>query len=355
MKSRGKGLVILLAVIAAVAVYCFGFARQTPTVTLNGYLGGEKIGVLEDEDIKKIMASKYHIDMNYSKAGSLEMIDLDHTGMDYLFPSSRVAGDLYKEKIGNPVKSEIIFITPIVFYTHKSVEEALEKQHLVTDLGNGAKGIDMKGFVQLMLDDTKWSDIGLDELCGPVTVATTDPVRSNSGNMFAALLANVLTDSGLADESNVQEVLPDLQKIFEKSGYMESSSGDLFSQFLRTGVGAKPIMAGYESQLLEFAVENPDDWASLKDDIVILYPVPTIWCAHPYLAITQQGVQGIDALLDADVQKIAWEKHGFRTGVSNASANISGFQVDGLESVVTRVVATPNAKTMQTIIAALEE
>ena len=210
-----------------------------------------------------------------------------------------------------------------MFYTHKSVEEALEKQHLVTDLGNGAKGIDMKGFVQLMLDDTKWSDIGLDELCGPVTVATTDPVRSNSGNMFAALLANVLTDSGLADESNVQEVLPDLQKIFEKSGYMESSSGDLFSQFLRTGVGAKPIMAGYD--------------------------------AHPYLAITQQGVQGIDALLDADVQKIAWEKHGFRTGVSNASANISGFQVDGLESVVTRVVATPNAKTMQTIIAALEE
>lgn len=98
MKSRGKGLVILLAVIAAVAVYCFGFARQTPTVTLNGYLGGEKIGVLEDEDIKKIMASKYHIDMNYSKAGSLEMIDLDHTGMDYLFPSSRVAGDLYKRR-----------------------------------------------------------------------------------------------------------------------------------------------------------------------------------------------------------------------------------------------------------------
>ncbi len=38
---------------------------------------------------------------------------------------------------------------------------------------------------------------------------------------------------------------------------MESSSSDLFDQFLKTGMGAKPLIAGYENQLLEFAVEKP--------------------------------------------------------------------------------------------------
>lgn len=350
MKSKLKGLIILLVVIAVGAVYYFGFARRAQTVTLNGYLGGEKIGVLEDEEIQKILKDRYHLVIDYSKAGSLDMIDLDQTGRDYLFPSSQVAQELYRTKHGSPKKSEIIFNTPIVFYTHKSVADALNQKGLIRDLGNGAKGVDMPGLVDLMLKDTKWSDIGLPDLYGPVTVATTDPVRSNSGNMFAGLLANVLTTSGLADENNVGEVLPSVKKIFEKSGYMESSSSDLFSQFLRTGVGAKPIMAGYESQILEFAVENPDDWAALKDDIVILYPVPTVWSSHPYIALTDNGVLGIDAFLDSDVQKLAWEKHGFRTGVSGASADIAHFDVSGLQSTVTTVVATPNAKTMQKII-----
>ena len=31
---------------------------------------------------------------------------------------------------------------------------------------------------------------------------------------------------------------------------MEASSSDLFDQFLKTGMGAKPVIAGYENQLL---------------------------------------------------------------------------------------------------------
>ena len=83
-----------------------------------------------------------------------------------------------------------------------------------------------------------------------MTVSTTDPVKSNSGNMFAGLLASALAEDGVADMENVDEILPELKEIFEKSGYMESSSSDLFNQFLNTGMGARPVMAGYESQIL---------------------------------------------------------------------------------------------------------
>ena len=171
--------------------------------------------------------------------------------------------------------------------------------------------------------------------------------------MFAGLLANVLSADGVADESDVADVLPKLKTIFGQSGYMESSSADLFSQFLRTGMGAKPIMAGYESQMLEFAVENPDDWNQVKDDIVVLYPIPTVWSSHPYLALDEAGSRGIDALLDSEVQALAWSKHGFRTGVSGAGADTSKFPVNGLVSVVTQVASMPDAHVMEEIIAEL--
>ena len=97
--------------------------------------------------------------------------------------------------------------------------------------------------------------------------------------MFAGLLANTLCE-GVADEASLPEILPRLTDIFQKLGYMESSSADLFDQFLKTGIGAKPIIAGYESQLLEFAAQNPDTWEQVKDDIVLLYPSPTVWSSH---------------------------------------------------------------------------
>ena len=170
--------------------------------------------------------------------------------------------------------------------------------------------------------------------------------------MFAGLLANVLC-GGVADADSVEAVLPRLKAIFEKLGYMEASSSDLFDQFLKTGMGAKPIIAGYENQLLEFAVENPGDWAQLKDDIVLLYPTPTVWSSHVYIALDEAGEAGIDALLDEEVQRLAWENHGFRTEVSGTDADEDHFGVPHLAAEITQVAAMPSYAAMEKIIAAL--
>ena len=183
-------------------------------------------------------------------------------------------------------------------------------------------------------------------------MGTTDPTKSNSGNMFAGLLANTLC-GGVADESNLAEILPRLQNIFQKLGYMESSSSDLFDQFLKTGMGAKPLIAGYENQLLEFAVENPDTWEQIKGDIVMMYPTPTVWSSHVYIALDEAGTAGIDALLDEDIQRLAWEKHGFRTGVYDTPTDAARFGVSGIAEELTQVAPMPDANTMDRIIKAL--
>ena len=154
-------------------------------------------------------------------------------------------------------------------------------------------------------------------------------------------------------QDSVEAVLPRLKAIFEKLGYMESSSADLFDQFLKTGMGAKPLIAAYENQLLEFAVENPEDWAILKDRIVMVYPAPTVWSSHIYIAMDEAGAAGVDALMDPAVQRLAWEKHGFRTDVSGTVEQLERFGVEHIAATIAQAVSMPSYETMERIIAAL--
>ena len=350
MKTKWIGLAILAVVIVATAGYAV-FSANAQVLELNGYLGGEKIGLLEDAEVQEIFRSRYRLSLDYARAGSLEMITADQTGMNYLFPSNQTALELYEQVQGAPYRSEIVLNTPIVLYTRAQVAEALAGAGIAS-AADGVYTVDMGALVACIEQGTSWAEIGLPELYGDVAVGTTDPTKSNSGNMFAGLLANTLC-GGVADENNVEAILPRLQAIFQRLGYMESSSSDLFDQFLKTGMGAKPLIAGYESQLLEFAVQNPDTWAQIRDDIVLLYPTPTVWSSHVYIALDEAGATAIDALLDEDVQRLAWEKHGFRTGLYDAPGDVGQFGVPGIAEEITQVAPMPDVDTMDRIIAAL--
>ena len=215
---------------------------------------------------------------------------------------------------------------------------------------NGVFYMDMEKLVQMIMEDTQWADIGLSELYGRISVDTTDPVKSNSGNMFAALLASVLNGGETVNEQTVEVVLPELKEIYSRLGYMETSSSDIFDQFLKMGIGAKPMIAGYESQILEFAVQNPEDYDQLKEDIVMIYPTPTVWSTHVYIALDDQGKNGTAALLDEEVQRLAWEKHGFRTSNYETLEKGGGQAVAELAGDITRVVPVPDYPAMKRII-----
>lgn len=346
MKPKIIGALILAATAAAAGLFML-FTKNTQTTSLNGYLGGEKIGLFEDEEISDYIRKNYRLEFDYSRAGSLDMVTADLSGRNYLFPSSQTALEYYNEVHGDGKAEEIVFNTPIVLYSHKIVADALMQQGILTQT-DGVYYADMGKLTELILEEKQWSDIGLPQLYGSFCVDTTDPARSNSGNMFAALLANSLNGGKTVDESTIEEVLPRLKEIFSRTGYMETSSSDLFNQFLRMGVGAKPIIAGYESQLLEYAAENPDDYAKIKDDLVVIYPSPTVWSTHIYIALDDAGKIGIEALTDPEVQRLAWEKHGFRTGGYESVSGKSA--VSGIPDTITTVMNMPSYNVMKRII-----
>ena len=353
MKKKIVGLILLVVLMAVIGGIYFVTGNAPRIVSVDGYVGGEKIELLEDEEVRSVFEEKYGLNVDYSRAGSLDMMTADLSGRDYLFPSSSIALEYYEDLHGSPVQSEIVLNTPIVLYTHQIVLDAFENQGLITTDGD-IHYIDMAGLLELIQNDSQWSDIGLPELYGRVSVDTTDPSKSNSGNMFAALVANVLNEGQTVTEADLAAILPELQDIFGKLGYMETSSSDLFSQFLRMGVGAEPIIAGYESQLIEYAALYPDEYDRIRGDVVMLYPAPTVWSAHVMIALDENGQILLNAMQDEDIQEIAWKKHGFRTGNYGDIADSGAIPAEGVAASITQVAQVPSYDVMKVIIEQLE-
>ena len=209
MKSKIVGGIILLLVIIVIIAFQFVNVNKPEEITVSGYLGGEKEGLMQDEEVKKILKDKYGITVEYTKAGSIEMIEQDSSDKDYLFPSSQTALELFNQtKSDKLYKSEIVFNSPIVIYTWKPIAEALINNGIVEEKDNSYYIADTSALIKLVTDKKKWSDIGVNDLYGYVTIQSTDPNKSNSGNMFAGLVANIMNNETVVDSSTVDTILP---------------------------------------------------------------------------------------------------------------------------------------------------
>jgi hypothetical protein len=151
-------------------------------------------------------------------------------------------------------------------------------------------------------------------------------------------------------EDGLTKILPQLKLFFGRLGYMEQSSADLFQQYLTTGEGAKPLIAGYESQLIEFSAQNEAYRTQLKDRVRILYPRPTVWSSHPLIARDDNGARLLEALKDPQIQDIAWKKHGFRSGLVGVQNDPAAQPVAGIPERIDSVIDMPSPAVMDRVI-----
>lgn len=344
MKNRFWGIIILLLVAAGAIGYTLLQSNTPDPVSITGYLGGEKKGLYDNPKFQEYLDEEYGITMDYHVLGSYNMVQGNTDNQDYLFPSSQLALELYESLGRSSVDDEIVLNSPIVLYSRKLVVDALITEGIV-EVRDGIHYVDMEQLARLIADGAEWQDIGLPQLHDKILVDTTDPNLSNSGNMFLGVLANALNGNQPVNMNNVSRIEADIQRIYQTIGFMNTSSSDMFSQFLRQGVGAFPIIAGYESQILEFSIQSEDIYNQVSDDIYILYPEPTVWSSHVYIALTDEGDRAIEALMDPVVQTMAWEEHGYRTMVAG-TADTTQFSVPGLAKDVTQIMSMPDIDTM---------
>jgi hypothetical protein len=154
-------------------------------------------------------------------------------------------------------------------------------------------------------------------------------------------------------EATIAPLLPRVQSFFARQGFMQESSGYLFNQFLVSGMGAYPIVVGYENQLVEYGLANPNARDLLNQQITILYPRPSVWATHTFVALNPKGERLLAALKDPALQKLAWEGHGFRSGLLGVQNDPRAVQVTGVATTPVESAPMPSAAAMEQIIATL--
>lgn len=357
------GIILLAAVVVSVLVaqmVDWDSLKRTvpvnrPAVTVQIMYGGEKTAFLENQAVRDIFRDRYELTLDARRVGSIEMVSTaDTSSMDCLWPSNQIAVELARLN-GKPVLGdEIIFNSPIVFYTWGPVTEALTKAGIVERRGETHYVVKAKELITMVSSGTTWESLGLN-LYGSVAIYSTDPTRSNSGNMWAGWLANQLNGGKVATEADLATLLPLLRNYFDQMGFMEVSSGDIFEIFLSQGMGSRPIIVGYENQLPEFILANPQARALIEKQIDVLYPEPTVFASHPVISLTADCARLVEALRDPEIQAIAWRDHGLRSGLIGVQNDPSLFTGMGMPATVDRVMSMPGARVMERIIAELSE
>lgn len=360
----------MFLVLAAVGIGIYQVANQPedeppppPEITVvRGYYGGEKQAFLENPAVLEILRDRYQLELDPIRRGSIEMVlypASEYENMDFVWPSNEVSVWLYEERNGN-VSDETIFRSPIVLFSWQPVVDALIAEGIVEQRNNTFYVVNMTALVDLILSDSTWADIGVPELGNSsIRVVSSDPTRSNSGNMFYSLLMNLLSQKVAGEEvattATLPLILPTVENYYQRQGLMPDSSGVMFEQYVTTGMGANPIVAGYENQLIEFYLANPDLRQILESDTRILYPEPTVWSSHPIIPLTEGGQRLTEALQDQEIQTIAWQQHGFRS--ENLSINDPAtLDFDnGVPQNITRVVNLPRPSVVQAMLTALEQ
>ncbi|MBC8024401.1 MAG: hypothetical protein H7Y89_00270, partial [Steroidobacteraceae bacterium] len=131
-----------------------------------------------------------------------------------------------------------------------------------------------------------------------------------------------------------------------------TSSAGPFEDYLALGMGKTPLLVAYESQFVTFMLEHPD---RLKGDMLLLYPVPTVYSKHVLVPYNERGARvGAALATDAELQLLAHE-FGFRTGGDVRGPEMWIKRGVRVPDQITDVVDPPSHEWLERMIVGIEE
>ena len=381
-KKQIIGIVIFVALIGIIIGIKFLKDKGNPIgggnlTTIYVATGGGKEDFLADENVQKILKKKYKLNVIFDSWSNGKTVQLPLIRESVGLGNSSIANDIASGNTSYTIHSDgvstydalftsdqrfydyyqlspnkengesdryrvnggsLTLNTPIVIYSWQKVVDALKKEDIVSESDGVYYISDMNKLMKYILEGKKWSDIGLNELYGKINIASTDPVTSSPGATYYGLLLSTLSEGQVTDE-NITNNLPKLHQFYVKSGYMNNTPADLFERYLKTGMGGQPMIVDYEKSIIDFANSNPEGFAQVKDSIRILYPSPTIWNSHCFAYFTDNGKKLYEAFDDKEIQQIAWEKYGFRTGITGGSYDVSSIGI-GVPQTISSTVSS---------------
>lgn len=335
-----KGWIVVFAILFVLAILA-GVVFNVTTIgskKLEIAVSSSATDVLSNNKVRDILKDKYKVSVKETYYSDNELIKKELLTNNKKIYNGIIFGDkkyldYYKtpanislgEKERDTVKTNYSFLTtPLVIYTWDSILNVLVENGIVSEVNGTYYITNMNAFLELISGNNKWSDIGLN-IEGNINVETESLKPYNSAAAFYELLLLSIPNGDLS-ENNLNQVLSNFNEIYSKKNFLSSSDSDLFDLFLRLGINSKPMIAGYESEIIKFSNEYPDVYATLKDKVKILYPASTIMSSYPIATLDDDGAL-VKSFDDKEIQEIILKEYGLRVDNGTVNYDVSTLSV----------------------------
>lgn len=335
-----KGWIVVFAILFVLAILA-GVVFNVTTIgskKLEIAVSSSATDVLSNNKVRDILKDKYKVSVKETYYSDNELIKKELLTNNKKIYNGIIFGDkkyldYYKtpanislgEKERDTVKTSYSFLTtPLVIYTWDSILNVLVENGIVSEVNGTYYITNMNAFLELISGNNKWSDIGLN-IEGNINVETESLKPYNSAAAFYELLLLSISNGDLS-ENNLNQVLSNFNEIYSKKNFLSSSDSDLFDLFLRLGINSKPMIAGYESEIIKFSNEYPDVYATLKDKVKILYPASTIMSSYPIATLDDDGAL-VKSFDDKEIQEIILKEYGLRVDNGTVNYDVSTLNV----------------------------
>jgi len=322
---------------------------------IRGLIGSEKEPLFADPQVQAVLA-RHHITVNVEKAGSRDIARrFEPQRFDFGFPSGAPAAVALRA-VARPTETYSPFYTPIVIASWRPIAKLLVADHIVTERDGSYFVTDMPALLELMKRHARWKDLAGNTAFTTnkaVLLSSTDVRTSNSAAMYLSLASYLENGQAVIEnQDEVDRVLPFMSELFTRQGFQETSSAGPFEDYLALGMGKTPMLVAYEAQMVAFWLAHPD---RLKDDMVILYPIPTVFSKHVVIPFNERGMQ-LGRLLERDpeLQSLA-HQYGFRTGGDVKGPEVWSQHGIHTPNTIVDVVDPPSYEWLEKMISGIEQ
>lgn len=330
-------------------------ADAAQELNLRGLIGSEKEAFFADTRVQNALA-RHHITLSIEKAGSRAIAHrFEPAKYNFGFPSGAPAAAELKSA-AKAAATYSPFYTPIVIASWRPIAAILKANGIVEERDGIDYIVDLPALMKLMQARTRWKELRESTAFATnkaVLINSTDVRTSNSAAMYLALASYVANgQSVVQSQADVDQVAPLMTELFLRQGFQESSSAAPFEDYLALGIGKTPMLVAYESQLVAFWLAHPE---RLKDDMVMLYPVPTVYSKHVLVPFDEKGKRLGEALeRDPELQSLAQE-YGFRTGGATKGPEMWAKHGIHAPQVLVDVIDPPSHEWLEKMIVAIEQ
>jgi hypothetical protein len=321
-------------------------------VAVRGLIGSEKAPFFADPRVVNAL-KRGGFDVTTSTAGSRQIANADLSKQDFAFPAGVPSAEKIRlDHAGS--KAVVPFFTPMAIASWKPIVDLLVKAGVAHDDGNIVT-LDVAEYMKLVDENKRWKDLP-GNTAYPVNksilITSTDVRRSNSAAMYLALASYVANgDNIVENDSQVGPIIDRLAPLFLRQGFVASSTEEPFEDYLVQGMGKSPMVMIYESQFIQRAAAAD---GSIKPDMVLMYPEPTIFSKHTFVGLTDNGTKLGEFLTNDPEMRSLATQYGFRTTDTAAFATFVADHKLAVPASLISVIDPPTYETLEAMITRLE-